>query len=100
MEDTVETMKHHLIIVIDLQVFNYEEFFTYVNQIKAVIHSRPFIPIADGLVDLSAITSGHMLTGIFLKRVHEQNYINKNVILTSMGQSLVITDVYNFLNMF
>lgn len=62
-EAGVKSVKHHLRRVMESHLLTYEEMTTLLNQIEAVLNSRPLCPLTDDSEDLSALTPGHFLIG-------------------------------------
>lgn len=61
------------------QILSYEEFYTLLVQIEAVLNSRPLTPISSDPSDLSVLTPRHFLTLEPLSAVPDDYYENKNM---------------------
>lgn len=62
-EAAVKSMKFHLKRIIGQKVMTYERFLTLLNQIEAILNSRPIHPLSDDPLDMQALTPGHFLIG-------------------------------------
>ncbi|CAH2093449.1 unnamed protein product [Euphydryas editha] len=63
-EAGVKSIKYHLRRVIQKGLFTYEQLNTILNQIEAVVNSRPLLPVTSSSVtDFAYLTPGHFLIG-------------------------------------
>lgn len=62
-EATVKSMKYHLKRVIDERALTYEEYYTVLTRIEAVLNSRPLTALTDDPTDATALTPAHFLIG-------------------------------------
>ena len=54
--------------------FAYEDFYTLITEIEAILNSRPLTPISSDPNDLLVITPGHLLIGDSLTSLPESDY--------------------------
>ncbi|KXJ70064.1 hypothetical protein RP20_CCG024959 [Aedes albopictus] len=75
-EAGVKQVKYHLTRVVGDRKLTYEELYTTLTQIEAVLNSRPLAPSSDDPNDFSAITPAHFLIGREMQAVAEPSYLN------------------------
>lgn len=71
-EAAVKSTKHHLKRVLNQRHLTYEEFYSILTQVEAVLKSRPITPLSNDPFDLEALTPGHFLIGRVLTAVPQK----------------------------
>lgn len=72
-ESNVKSVKLHLKRVVGSTLLSFEEMYTVLVQIEAILNSRPLCAISDH--DLNPLTPSHFITGEPLTAVPEPNYL-------------------------
>ena len=62
-EAAVKSMKRHLRRILGLQTLKYEELLIILQQIEAILNSRPLFPMSDDPNDCRAVTPAHFIIG-------------------------------------
>lgn len=73
-EAGIKKVKHHLKRVIGDTHITFEEFYTILCQIEAILNSRPLCPLTTNPDDLDPLTPGHFIIGKSLTSLPESNY--------------------------
>jgi hypothetical protein len=75
-EAGVKSMKFHLRRVVGNAKLTFEEFYTLLCQVEAVLNSRPIYPLSNNPDNLQVLTPGHFLIGTSLLEVPDQNVVD------------------------
>nr|XP_053612506.1 uncharacterized protein LOC128676429 isoform X1 [Plodia interpunctella]XP_053612507.1 uncharacterized protein LOC128676429 isoform X1 [Plodia interpunctella] len=72
-ESGVKSCKNLLKRVLLKSILTYEELYTVLCQIEAILNSRPLMPLSNDVTDFSCITPGHFLIGTALNTYPDAN---------------------------
>lgn len=75
-EAGIKSIKHHLKRVLGNARLTYEELYTTLTQIEAILNSRPISPLSSDPNDLLPLTPSHFLIGKKITSIPEPMYIN------------------------
>lgn len=75
-ESAVRSFKFHLKRVLGDNNLNFEHFYTLLNQIEAILNSRPICPMSGDPSDMEILTPAHFLIGGSLVAVPQDNVLN------------------------
>lgn len=78
-EAAVKSFKHHFKRICRNSILNYEEFYTLMTQIEAILNSRPLYPMSSDPNDLNVITPGHFLIGQAITAVPDVDLTNRAI---------------------
>lgn len=73
-EAAVKSTKYHLLRVLGNCHLTYEELYTTLTQIEAILNSRPLTPISSHPDDFTPLTPGHFLIGRPLSAIPTEDY--------------------------
>lgn len=77
-EAGVKSLKYHFKRIVGDIALTYEELYTVITQIEAVLNSRPLCPLSSDISDLNYLSPGHFLIGTQMTSYPEINYTNIN----------------------
>ncbi|XP_043496605.1 uncharacterized protein LOC122520569 [Polistes fuscatus] len=78
-EAAVKSLKFHVERTVGDTLLTYEEAFTLLAQIEAILNSRPLEPLSDDPEDTTALTPGRSLIGTALNTVPEHSFLDVSV---------------------
>lgn len=76
LEAGVKQVKYHLTRIVGDKKLSYEELYTTLTQIEAILNSQPLAPCSDDPSDYTAITPAHFLIGREMQAVAEPSYLD------------------------
>lgn len=92
-EAGIKSVKTHLKKILNEALLSFEEMYTVLTHIEAVLNSRPLTPISSDPTDLRALTPGHFLIGEALNAIPQRlidipsNRLTRFQYLTKLIQS-------------
>ena len=75
-ESSVKSFKSHFKKVINDTALTYEEMLTLINQIEAILNSRPITPMSSNPNDPLPLTPAHLMMGGPITALYEKSLIN------------------------
>ncbi|XP_023313216.1 uncharacterized protein LOC111691290 isoform X1 [Anoplophora glabripennis] len=87
-EANIKGAKHHMKRILGNSFLTYEELYTVVVQIEAVLNSRPLTPLSSDPADLIALTPSHFLIGDVLTTIPQENVVDTPVNRLSLYKKL------------
>lgn len=87
-ESVVKSAKTHLKRIVGNAHLTFEELYTVLTQIEAVLNSRPLTPLSNDPNDLQALTPGHFLIGDVITAAPESDIQDTNINRLSRYQKL------------
>ncbi|XP_024869955.1 uncharacterized protein LOC112453408 [Temnothorax curvispinosus] len=74
-EAAVKSAKHHIKRIVGDAHLTFEELYTVITQIEAIMNSRPLIPMSNDPNDMDVLTPGHFLIGEPLTTVPQSSVV-------------------------
>jgi len=84
----VKAVKTDLKTVINDTLLSFEELYTVITQVEAILNSRPLCPLSNSPDELEVLTPGHFLIGTSLLALPEESVLEVPVCRTNRYQLL------------
>lgn len=75
-ESAVKSVKRHFYAVTKGLILTFEECYTLLVEVEAIVNSRPLTPCSDNPQDLTVLTPAHFLVGDFLFQPAQKSYLD------------------------
>ncbi|XP_063901935.1 uncharacterized protein LOC135121564 [Zophobas morio] len=87
-EGNIKSVKNHIKRSLNSMVLTYEELYTFLTRVEAILNSRPITPLSNDPNDLQPLTPGHFLIGEPLTAIDEQDITPLKVNRLSQWQKI------------
>ncbi|CAK9813811.1 hypothetical protein ANTPLA_LOCUS7990 [Anthophora plagiata] len=87
-EAAVKSFKKHLYKTVGDALFTYEQFYTLIVEIEAILNSRPLTPLSSDPNDFLALSPSHFLIGDSLTNPLEHDFVDTPINKLSLWQHI------------